>query len=69
MGVALVPDAGLAPGLCNAVAADAIARLEKIDSVRLYAGALPERNIPRWDTKESRIWRAFWPNTLGYPTF
>jgi lysine 6-dehydrogenase len=46
MGVALVPDAGLAPGLCNAVAADAIARLEKIDSVRLYAGALPERNIP-----------------------
>lgn len=45
MGVALVPDAGLAPGLCNAVAADAIGRFEKVDSVRLYAGALPEHPV------------------------
>lgn len=45
MNVALVPDAGLAPGLCNAAAADGIARLDKADSVRLYAGALPERPL------------------------
>lgn len=46
MGVALVPDAGMAPGLCNAVAADGIAQLEKTHGVRIYAGTLPERPVP-----------------------
>lgn len=41
-GVSVVPDAGLAPGLSNALAALALARLPDADAVRMWCGGLPE---------------------------
>ena len=46
MGVSLSPDCGLAPGLCNSLAAHGIQRLEKISEVIMYCGGLPEYAIP-----------------------
>lgn len=46
MGVALSPDCGLAPGLCNAIAALGIQRLENVSEVRMLGGGLPEYPIP-----------------------
>lgn len=45
-GVAVVPDGGLAPGLCNILASRGIEQLESIDDVRLYCGELPETPRP-----------------------
>jgi lysine 6-dehydrogenase len=71
MGVALVPDAALAPGLCNAVAADAIARLEKIrQRAPLRRDSARTKHSPAGITNESRIWRGVLAQLLsGYPTF
>ncbi|HUR27907.1 MAG TPA: saccharopine dehydrogenase C-terminal domain-containing protein [Planctomycetota bacterium] len=44
-GVSLVPDCGLAPGLCNHLAAHAVATLEEPRSVRIFCGGLPERPV------------------------
>lgn len=46
MGVALTPDCGLAPGLCNSIAAHGIARLERVSEVLIYCGGLPEHDVP-----------------------
>lgn len=46
MGIALTPDCGLAPGLCNSIAALGIQRLENISEVRMIGGVLPEYPIP-----------------------
>ncbi len=46
MGVALAPDCGLAPGLCNSIAALGIQRLENVSEVRIYCGGLPEHPVP-----------------------
>jgi lysine 6-dehydrogenase len=45
-GVALIPDCGIAPGLCNSLAALGISRLDRVDHVRMYCGGLPEHPVP-----------------------
>jgi lysine 6-dehydrogenase len=40
-GVSIVPDMGLAPGLANLLAVDAMQRFEKVDSVAIRVGGLP----------------------------
>ena len=45
-GVALVPDCGLAPGLCNILATRGIEQMEFSEDVRLYCGGLPETPRP-----------------------
>ncbi len=42
-GVAVIPDCGLAPGLVNILAADAIQGLGDVESVEIRVGGLPER--------------------------
>lgn len=46
MGIALSPDCGLAPGLCNSMAAHGIQRLENVSEVRMFCGGLPEHPVP-----------------------
>lgn len=45
-GVAVVPDCGLSPGLCNVLAARGLEQMESPDEVRLYGGDLPETPRP-----------------------
>jgi lysine 6-dehydrogenase len=42
-GVTVVPDCGLAPGLVSILAADAVAALDRTDTLELRVGGLPER--------------------------
>jgi len=44
-GVSVVPDCGLAPGLCNHLAAHGIAILEQPRSARIFCGGIPERPV------------------------
>lgn len=44
-GVSVVPDCGLAPGLCNHLAAHGIAAMEHARSVRIFCGGIPERPV------------------------
>ncbi len=48
-GVAVIPDCGLAPGLVNILAADAIQGLGDVESVEIRVGGLPERPRPPLD--------------------
>jgi lysine 6-dehydrogenase len=45
-GVSVVPDCGLAPGLVNILAAEAIRRLDECHTVKLYVGGLPQHPEP-----------------------
>lgn len=45
-GLSLVPDMGLAPGLVNVLAAEAIRRLDVARSILLYVGGLPQNPRP-----------------------
>jgi lysine 6-dehydrogenase len=45
-GVTVVPDCGLAPGMVNVLARDAIDSLEVTDSVQLFVGGLPQHPEP-----------------------
>lgn len=45
-GVAIVPDCGLAPGMVNVLAAEGIRRLDRVESVKIYVGGLPQRPEP-----------------------
>lgn len=45
-GVSVVPDCGVAPGLVNILAVEAIRRLDQADSVKLYVGGLPQQPRP-----------------------
>ena len=45
-GVSVLPDCGLAPGMVNILAADGIARLDSVDSVKLFVGGLPQEPEP-----------------------
>lgn len=47
--VAVVPDVGLAPGLVNVLAAEAIRRLDEAREVRMYVGGLPQQPRPPLD--------------------
>ena len=42
-GVTVVPDCGLAPGMVSVLAADAVASLDRTDSLDLRVGGLPQR--------------------------
>lgn len=42
-GITIIPDCGLAPGLANILASDAVDRLSRVESVRIRVGGLPQR--------------------------
>ena len=44
-GVSVVPDCGLAPGLCNHLAAHGLGLLQEARAVRIFCGGLPERPV------------------------
>ena len=45
-GLSVMPDCGLAPGMVNILAAEAIRRLEHVTAVRCYVGGLPQHPEP-----------------------
>ena len=45
-GVSVVPDCGVAPGMVNILAVEAMRRLDSVTSVRLYVGGLPQKPRP-----------------------
>lgn len=45
-GVSIMPDCGLAPGMVNILAAEAVRRLDTVESVRCYVGGLPQDPQP-----------------------
>jgi lysine 6-dehydrogenase len=45
-GVSLVPDCGVAPGMCNSLAVSGMERLSKARDVRIYCGGLPQKPKP-----------------------
>mgnify|MGYP006284926423 CR=1 FL=1 len=48
-GVTLVPDVGLAPGIVNVLAAEALRRLDHAEAVRMFVGGLPQNPKPPLD--------------------
>ena len=45
-GVTIIPDCGLAPGMVNILAEHGIRQLDKVKSVRIYVGGLPQHPEP-----------------------
>ncbi|MCR4338311.1 MAG: saccharopine dehydrogenase NADP-binding domain-containing protein [Gemmatimonadaceae bacterium] len=45
-GVSVVPDCGLAPGMVNILAEHGIKQLDRVDSVKIYVGGLPQHPEP-----------------------
>ena len=45
-GVSVIPDCGLAPGMVNILAEYGISKLDRVDSVRIYVGGLPQKPEP-----------------------
>ena len=45
-GITVIPDCGLAPGMVNILAEHAINQLDKVDSVRIFVGGLPQNPEP-----------------------
>ncbi len=45
-GVTLLPDVGLAPGIVNVLAAEAVRRLDHAEAVRMFVGGLPQNPEP-----------------------
>ena len=45
-GITVIPDCGLAPGMVNILAQAGIERLDKVKSVRIYVGGLPQHPEP-----------------------
>jgi len=48
-GVTVVPDCGLAPGISNILVGHAAAELDKVQTVHIMVGGLPEKPIPPLD--------------------
>lgn len=48
-GVTQVPDVGLAPGIVNVLAAEAVRRLDTAEAVKMYVGGLPQHPRPPLD--------------------
>jgi lysine 6-dehydrogenase len=46
MGVTVVPDCGLAPGMVNIIAEYGIRQLDTVDSVKIFVGGLPQQPTP-----------------------
>ncbi len=42
----IVPDAGLAPGISNLLVGHLASKFEKVESVRIFVGGVPDREIP-----------------------
>ncbi|MCX7800042.1 MAG: saccharopine dehydrogenase NADP-binding domain-containing protein [Fimbriimonadales bacterium] len=51
LGIALVPDTGLAPGLVNSLGNLFLERLDEADAIRLYCGGLPQNHKPPFGYK------------------
>ena len=45
-GCSVIPDCGLAPGMVNILAEHGIRKLDKVESVRIYVGGLPQHPEP-----------------------
>lgn len=45
-GVTVIPDCGFAPGLSNILVGKAVSMLDRVESVHIFVGGLPEKNIP-----------------------
>jgi lysine 6-dehydrogenase len=45
-GITVIPDCGLAPGMVNILAEHAIKQLDKVDTVRIFVGGLPQEPEP-----------------------
>ncbi len=45
-GVVIIPDCGLAPGFVSILVADGVSKLEKVESVRIRVGGLPQSPRP-----------------------
>ena len=45
-GCTLVPDVGLAPGMCDVLAAEGVRRLDRTERVAMYVGGLPQEPQP-----------------------
>jgi len=45
-GIKIVPDAGYAPGLSNILVGEAYKEMEKIESLKIMVGGIPEKPIP-----------------------
>jgi lysine 6-dehydrogenase len=48
-GVTIVPDCGLAPGISNVLVGHAVANMDKVKTVYIMVGGLPEKPIPPLD--------------------
>ena len=48
-GVTIVPDCGLAPGISNILVGHAAAKLDKVQTVHIMVGGLPEKPVPPLD--------------------
>jgi len=46
VGVSVIPDCGLAPGMVNILAAEGIRRLDRAKQVKIYVGGLPQHPEP-----------------------
>lgn len=45
-GISVIPDCGLAPGMVNILAQAGIDALDRVESVRLFVGGLPQEPVP-----------------------
>ncbi len=45
-GLTIIPDCGLAPGMASVLAADAIAKFDEVDTLKLRVGGLPQNPMP-----------------------
>ena len=45
-GLSVIPDCGVAPGMVNILAAEGIRRLDRVESVKIYVGGLPQHPEP-----------------------
>jgi len=45
-GVTVIPDAGVAPGISNFIIGHLSSYFEKINSLKVFVGGIPEKNIP-----------------------
>ena len=44
--ISVIPDCGLAPGMVNVLAEYGIEQLDRVDSVRIFVGGLPQHPVP-----------------------
>lgn len=44
--VVIIPDCGLAPGMVSVLAADAVSKFDKVDSIKIRVGGLPQNPKP-----------------------